>query len=287
MSHALGSDGRRAAVLVTGASTGIGRATVLALARRGLMVFAGLRHAAHGDGLVAEGGAGIRPLLLDVTDPAAIDAARAALESAPDVRLEALVSNAGFALPGPLELISPEALRRQFDVNFFGALALTQALLPLLRLSRGRIVFVSSIGGKFAAPFVGAYAASKFALEAAGDALRLELASFGIAVVLVEPGAVKTPIWQRGAQAGRALLEATPPALRPLYEKRIEGMVRISQRLERRGDPPERVARVIERALFARRPRARYLVGIDARVRLLIARLPEALRDRLVAAAIN
>jgi NAD(P)-dependent dehydrogenase (short-subunit alcohol dehydrogenase family) len=196
-------------VLVTGASTGIGRATVLALAKRGAQVYAGVRRSADADSLTREGGPNVRPLLLDVTVPDAIDAARDILSSS-GAPLTGLVNNAGFALAGPLELVAPAELRRQFDVNFFGALALTQALLPQLRAARGRIVNVSSIGGKFAAPFVGAYAASKFALEAASDALRLELRPFGVAVILIEPGAVRTPIWQRGAAAGRALIDGGP-----------------------------------------------------------------------------
>jgi NAD(P)-dependent dehydrogenase (short-subunit alcohol dehydrogenase family) len=277
----------RGAVLVTGASTGIGFATTLRLVRRGTLVYAGVRRELDAEKLARECGDGIRPLLLDVTDAASIARALATIEAAPGIRLDGLVNNAGIALAGPLEILPPEELRRQFDVNFFGPLALIAAFLPLLRATRGRIVNVSSIGGKLAAPFVGAYASSKFALEAASDALRVELRAFGVHVAVVEPGAVKTPIWQRGADSSLRVFERVPEKDRAPYEAMIRKMMRISEAMERGGIPAERVAAAIEAALFERRPRARYLVGSDARLRLVVARLPEALRDRIVAAAVG
>jgi len=274
----------RGAVLVTGASSGIGYATALRLAQHGI-VFAGVRGTPDAEKLARAGGPSLRPLILDVTDAASIERARAAVAAA-GTRLDGIVNNAGIALAGPLEVLPAAELRRQFDVNFFGPLALAQAFLPLLRAQGGRIVNVSSIGGKLAAPFAGAYASSKFALEAASDALRVELRGL-VHVAIVEPGAVKTPIWRRGAQESTRIFEAAPEALRAPYATAVRAMLQIAQTLEHRGIAPERVARAIEHALYARRPRARYLVGTDARLRLAVARLPEGVRDRIVAAVIG
>ena len=277
----------RSAVLLTGASSGIGRATVLRLARRGGLVFAGVRRREDGDALVRDAGPNVRPVILEVTSEISIAAARAQLEAQPGLQLDGIVNNAGIAVAAPLEILPLPELRRQFEVNFFGAIAVTQAFLPLLRRTRGRVVNVSSIQGKFAAPFVGAYAASKFALEGASDALRLELRPFGVRVILIEPGAVKTPIWSRSSEASLAMLAGLPSGARLAYEGMIEKVTRVAAMIERQGTEPERVAAVIEHALFALRPRARYLVGTDARIRLAITRLPEWLRDRIIARVIG
>jgi NAD(P)-dependent dehydrogenase (short-subunit alcohol dehydrogenase family) len=277
----------RPAVLITGASSGIGYATVMRLARRGTIVYAGVRRQADAELVAREGGTNVRPLILDIADSVSIARAQTAISRASDIALAGLVNNAGVAVAGPLELLPMDELRKQFDVNFFGAIEMTQAFLPLLRETGGRIVNVSSIGGKLAAPFVGAYASSKFALEAASDALRLELRPFGVSVALVEPGAVNTPIWQRSSEASRAVFNGLAPLARESYETMIANMTRLAEQMEKRGIPPERVAEAIERALYAPRPRARYLVGADARMRLFVARLPEGLRDKIVAAAIG
>ena len=278
---------RQGAVLVTGASSGIGHATALRLARHGTIVFAGIRRQADGESLLREGAGNIKPMLIDVADQTSILRAHAKIESLREYRLDGLVNNAGTSLAGPLELLPLAEIRKQFEVNFFGALAMIQTFLPLLRDSGGRIVNVSSISGKLAAPFVGAYSASKFALEAASDALRLELRPFGVSVSVVEPGAVRTPIWRRSADASLRILDEAPLERRADYDAAIRHMMRFAQQQELRGVPPEHVARVIERALVARRPQARYLVGADARLRLLVARLPEALRDLIITAAIG
>jgi NAD(P)-dependent dehydrogenase (short-subunit alcohol dehydrogenase family) len=277
----------RPAVIVTGASSGIGYATALRLARSGTLVYAGVRRQGDADTVAREGGENVRPILLDVTDAESIAHARSEIAAARDSKLVGLVNNAGIATGGPLEMLPMAELRRVFEVNFFATIAMTQAFLPLIREHRGRIVNVSSIGGKLAPPLVGAYAASKFALEAASDALRLELRPFGVGVVLVEPGAVKTAIWQRGADESLRILDTIPEAARIAYDDMIRNMVRLSQKMEKRGIAPERVAAVIERALTDRHPRARYLVGVDARVRLFVARLPEGVRDRIVAAVVG
>ena len=185
------------AIVVTGAATGIGRAIALRLAAAGATVFAGVRRESDGTSLAAAALAGrIRPLIFDVTDVEAIERARASVARS-GLPLAGIVNNAGISVAGPLEVLPDAELRRQFDVNFFGAIAVTRAFLPALRASNGRVVSVGSISGKISVPMLGAYAASKFALEAACDALRVELRPSGIDVVLIEPGAVKTPIWQK------------------------------------------------------------------------------------------
>jgi NAD(P)-dependent dehydrogenase (short-subunit alcohol dehydrogenase family) len=285
-------------VLVTGASTGIGRATALRLAARGWTVLAGVRDGGAGERLAAAGQrerGGVRPLELDVTDPEQVAAAArsvreqtapaGAREGSPG-RLDALVNNAGIGVGGPLELVSAEDLRMQFEVNLFGQVAVTRALLPALRAARGRIVLISSIGGRVSVPFNGPYAASKHALEAVGDALRGELHSSGVAVSLVEPGSVKTPIWGK-AQAFAEQVRV-PPELSREYGRVPGAFAKILRDSERGGIPPERVAAVIERALTARRPRARYLVGRDARG-IVLARtlLPTPVFDRVVRRALG
>jgi NAD(P)-dependent dehydrogenase (short-subunit alcohol dehydrogenase family) len=271
------------AVLITGAASGIGYATAMRLARKGQIVYAGVRRESDAEIVAIEGGENVRPLILDIGDEASIARARTAISRAHDVRLTGLVNNAGISIAGPLEMLPMEELRRLFEVNFFGTIAMMQAFIPLLREHRGRIVNVSSIGGKLAAPFVGAYAASKFALEAASDSLRLELRPFGIDVAIVEPGAVKTPMWQRSADESLRVLDTIPQSSRIAYDEMIRNIVRFAQQMEKRGIPPEQVAASIDRALHDPHPKARYLVGSDARVRLLVARLPEGLRDRIVA----
>jgi NAD(P)-dependent dehydrogenase (short-subunit alcohol dehydrogenase family) len=265
--------------LITGASTGIGRATALRLATAGWTVLAGVRDSEAAESLerVAPGGR-VRALTLDVTDPAQI---ADAVEELPEAGLDALVNNAGIGVGGPLEVIAEEDLRRQFDVNVFAQLAVTRAMLPALRRARGRIVFMSSIGGRVALPYTAPYGASKHAIEAFGDALRVELHSSGIQVALVEPGSVATPIWDKGrAEADRVRI---PPELEPQYGKIPAAMQKVIADTASRGVPPEQVAATIERALTAKRMRARYLVGRDAQIMLALRRLlPTQLFDRFI-----
>jgi NAD(P)-dependent dehydrogenase (short-subunit alcohol dehydrogenase family) len=267
-------------VLVTGASSGIGATTVRVLVARGFRVWAGVRDEAAAERLRALGDA-CTPLVLDVTQPAQI--AAAAERIAAGGGLYGLVNNAGIATGAPLETIPIDALRAQFEINVFGALAVTQAMLPLLRHTLGRIVMMSSVQGRAAAPFVGPYAASKHALEALSDALRAELLPSGVDVSIVEPGAVKTPIWARGVAQGNELVAAMEPAMHARYAADIAMMQRLSQAFEARAIPPERVANAVVHALTARHPRSRYVVGFEARVRLAISSLvPDRARDRLL-----
>jgi NAD(P)-dependent dehydrogenase (short-subunit alcohol dehydrogenase family) len=276
-------------VLITGASTGIGRATALRLAAAGWTVFAGVRDPAAGERLLAEAVAGqVIPLTLDVTDAGQIKLARARVQEesaraggSQGGRLDALVNNAGIGVGGPLELVSPEDLRMQFEVNVFGQVAVTRALLPALRAARGRIVLLSSIGGRVSVPYNGPYAASKHAIEALGDALRGELYSSNIHVSLVEPGSVKTPIWGKARDTADGL--EIPPELQHEYGSVPAAFAKVLTDTERRGVSPEQVAATIERALTTRRPRARYLVGRDARGMVLArALLPTGAFDRVL-----
>ncbi|MGH7460164.1 MAG: SDR family oxidoreductase [Longimicrobiales bacterium] len=271
-------------VLITGASKGIGQACALRLAARGHVVFAGIRRPGDGAVLHDHCGSAIVPLILDVTNERQVEAAAAAIaERVGPEGLAGLVNNAGIALAGPLEFLPISELRRQFDVNVFGQIAVTQALLPLLRRARGRIVNIGSIAGRSSLPITGAYAASKHALEALSDALRVELMPWGIQVAIVEPGVIATPIWQTSIETAEHTLSQLPPSAREYYGRVMDGLKRRALGGALRGLPPERVAAAVEHALFARKPRTRYVVGRDARVRLLLQKLPDRWRDRLIA----
>lgn len=270
------------AVVITGASTGIGAACVQRLAQAGFHVFAGVRKEADGVVLQQQTTGQITPLLLDVTNAAQIAATQATVTALVGAQgLVGLVNNAGIAVGGPLEFLPVPELHRQMAINVYGLLAVTQAFLPLLRLARGRIVNMSSISGLAASPFLGPYAASKYAVEALSDALRLEVRPWGIAVVLVEPGNIATPIWQKGLTFADAL-EAQLPAQAHAYYGPIFPFLR-TMLARSRGTPPAVVAKVVEQALTAPQPRTRYVVGNDARLRIWIERLPTRWRDALIA----
>ncbi len=268
-------------VLITGVSRGIGRATALRLANAGWDVVGTVRQDEHGEQLAAEAPTGrLRTVSLDLTDTAAVEALPAQLP----LRLDAVVNNAGIVVAGPVETLSSGDLRRQFDVNVTAQVAVTNAVLPRLRSSRGRIVFVSSVSGRVSTPMLGAYTASKFALEAIADAWRLELRPWGIHVALVEPGSIDTDLW-RGAPEQQAAVEAAMrPEHRDLYARHLDGLRRTIPRVQQMARPVEGVSATIERALTARRPRARYVVGPDARAQVAVERLmPQRLRDVAIA----
>lgn len=276
--------------LITGASTGIGEATALRLAKAGWTVLAGVRDSVVGQRLASEVGEAaegrLHPLLLDVTDSEQIAQAAARVHELADGRLDALVNNAGIGVGGPLELIPPEELRRQLEVNVIGQMAVTQALLPALRAARGRVVFLSSIGGRVSLAFTAPYAASKHAIEALGDALRVELATSHVQVALIEPGSVATPIWGKAQASEEELI--VPPELEQEYGHVSAAMRKALADSAARGVPAERVAQTIERALTASRMKARYLVGTDARVLFTLKRLlPDHLFDRFVKRAVG
>lgn len=273
------------AVVVTGASSGIGRAAALHLDRQGWRVFAGVRREPDGESLRREASERLTPALLDVTDAASIAAAAKQVETElAGAGLAGVVNNAGIGVGGPLEFLPLDELRSVLEVNAVGVVAVTQAFLPLLRRERGRVVVVGSISGRLSTPFAGPYCASKFAVEALCDSLRMELAPWSMQVSLVEPGDVDTPIWEKTQGYADRMLARLPQAARELYADAIVGLRRQLDESARGAAPPEACARAIAHALSARRPRTRYLVGTDARIQAALVRfLPDRLRDRLVA----
>ena len=269
-------------VLVTGASTGIGYACARTLANSDRIVFAGVRSEADAQRL-SELHGNVRPILLDVTVREQIAAAANAIRAS-GVQLRGVVNNAGIAVAGPLEFLPLDDFRKQFEINLFGALAVTQAMMPLLRQAPGgRILFMSSVSGQIAPPYVGPYASSKFALEAMADALRMELSQFGMRVSVVQPGNVRTPIWQKGRDAKDDLVARMPQEASTHYADAVDALVRVTQREERTGIDPQVVADAVLHALTSPQPKARYPVGgPPAWQRRLASLLPERLRDRLI-----
>jgi NAD(P)-dependent dehydrogenase (short-subunit alcohol dehydrogenase family) len=272
------------AVLVTGASTGIGRACALGFDKAGWQVFAGVRRDEDAEALRAEASPRLTPLLIDVTDAASIERAAAAIGDAAPGGLAGLVNNAGVSAGGPFEFLPMNMVREAMEVNYFGQIAVTQAMLPLIRRGSGRIVNIGSVGGRNASGFLGPYAASKHAIEAFTDALRQELRPWGIWVSVIEPGAVATPIWEKGARTPDQLLEALPPVALELYRPVLEAMPRAIERQAKSGVPPERVFDRVQHALTSSRPKPRYVVGAEARIQLALrALLPTRAFDALVA----
>jgi NAD(P)-dependent dehydrogenase (short-subunit alcohol dehydrogenase family) len=272
------SDANRGAVVITGCSTGIGRAAAQRLAWKGFRVFASVRKDPDAESIRSEGIAGLEPLMLDVTDEESIASAREQVErEVGDQGLAGLVNNAGVALPGPVEYLPLQTIRDQLEVNLIGQVAVTQAVLPLIRKARGRIVNIASIGGRLVTPFLSPYHFSKFALEAFSDALRVELQPWGIEVACVEPGTIATSIWSTGlASAERERAKMGEEAERH-YGEGMDAAQAAAADAEKRGSSPDEVAKSIEHALTARRPKTRYLVGADAKV---MARARRVMGDR-------
>jgi NAD(P)-dependent dehydrogenase (short-subunit alcohol dehydrogenase family) len=268
----------KGAVLVTGASTGIGRATALHLDAGGRRVFAGVRKQSDADSLSEAGSERLTPVTLDVTDRASIATARERVEEAVgEAGLGGLVNNAGIATAGPVEHLPIEEFSRVLDVNLTGQYAVTQEFLPLIRRGRGTILFITSIGGVVASPFMSPYHAAKFGLEGLADSLRRELKPWEIDVVVVQPGSVATPIWAKGTESFEAQQPAMGPEAERLYGNQMEAMKAAIVETAERGIEPERVARVIESAVASPKPKTRYLVGTDAR---LMRRLSRLIGDR-------
>jgi NAD(P)-dependent dehydrogenase (short-subunit alcohol dehydrogenase family) len=272
-------------VLLTGASTGIGRASALRMDAEGWRVFAAVRRDEDAEALRDAASDWLVPVMLDVTDAGQIAAAveRVAAEVW-DAGLDGLVNNAGIAVLSPLETIPVDDFRRQIEVNLTAQVAVTQAFLPLIRRATGRIVFVSSIGGRMALPFGAPYHASKYGIEAVADCLRQELRPWKIEVAVIEPGSIDTPIWERGERIADEVSERAHDSQDELYGKTIERFRAAVKRTAERGIPPEKVAKSILHALTARRPRTRYVVGADARGQAIARRLlPDRAFDALVA----
>ena len=280
------TDGGRDTVVVTGASTGIGRACALHLAVGGFDVLAGVRKDDDGERLREAAGSNgsLTPLRLDVTDPDSVREAAAAVEERTGGRgLAGLVNNAGVGVGGPLEFLPLDDIRQQFEVNLIGQIAVTQAMLGALRKARGRIVNMGSIVGRTPAPFVGPYSASKAALRATSESLRRELRPWGIWVATVQPGSIATPIWDKGAATAREARGRLPAGTAELYGDVLDNMGATTEKMAAAGLPPEKVARVVEHALTARRPRRDYVVGRDAKMQIVLDRvLPTRAFDALV-----
>ena len=266
-------------VLITGAARGIGKALVEHLASRGWDVIAGVRSEQDAEAVTGLSPQRISSVILDVTSADDI----AALEGALPERLDALVNNAGIVVGGPMEAVSPDEWRKQLEINVIGQLAVAKAAIPRLRKSGGRIVFISSVNGRLSMPLFGAYCASKFALEAAADALRMELRPWHIPVVIIEPAQTDTDMWR----TADTMVEQTEAALtaeqRTLYARHIAGMKKMIPVSQKIAVPAEKVSAVVEEALTARRPRARYVVGLGTKLQMaLVTNLPTWARDRLL-----
>lgn len=262
--------------LVTGASSGIGEATAARLAADGFHVLAGVRSHADADRIAA---AGIEPVILDVTNGDHIAAIVDRVAHDPAGRaLRVLVNNAGVAVNAPIEVLSLDDWHHQFDVSFFGQIALTRALIPVLLASRGRILNVTSVGGRVAMANFGAYSAAKFALEAATDSLRREVEPFGITVVKITPGAVSTQLTERGLAAAARVSATMTPDQRTRYDELGRAFTAQVTAWARDGASPERAAAVISRAVAARKPKTRYTVGLDG---AMFSFMPRIASDRL------
>jgi NAD(P)-dependent dehydrogenase (short-subunit alcohol dehydrogenase family) len=272
-------------VVVTGASTGIGEACALRLDKGGWRVFAGVRQDADGERLKSQASDRLTPIILDVTDQSQIDAAAKTVADAVGAAgLQGLVNNAGISVNGPLEYLTSDDLRKQFEVNVIGQIAVTRTFLEQVRQGGGRIVFIGSIAGKMATPFLGPYCASKHAMEALSDSLRQELRPWGIPVALVEPGSIATKIWQKGMQDADEYEKNMPEDAVMRYGKAFRALREAAEKFEGAGIPADRVAKVVEHALTSGRPRTRYIVGFDASIQSVLRRVaPDRLRDRLVA----
>ena len=275
---------RNQAVVITGGSTGIGAACAIHLDRLGFRVFAGVRKPEDGLALQKNSSDRLVPIALDVTDDSAIRKAHLLVsELTRTDGLYGLINNAGIAVVGPLEVVPIADLRRQLDVNVIGQVAVTQIFLPLLRQGRGRIINMGSIAGLSTMPLMGPYSASKYALEAITDALRLEVQQWGIHVSIIEPGAIATPIWNKSTVDAAEREAAIGDDLRTLYKPIVVAVRKIVEEASKRAVSSETVAMAVEAALTAPIPKTRYLVGNDAKLRALMARLlPDRTSDKLL-----
>lgn len=268
------------AFLVTGASSGIGEACALRLDRLGYRVFAGVRKPGDAQALRKKATNRLTPVMLDVTGRETIAEAALAVEAQiGDTGLAGLVNNAGVARGGPLEFLPVEELEHQLHINVTGQIAVTQAFLPLIRRSRGRIVNVGSVSGRVAFPLLGPYCASKFALEALTATLRMELHPWGIHVSIVEPAGIATPIWRKSVARAESSL---PGEALQLYGSLLEKQRERAMHSDRHGLPVESVVRPVMHALLSSKPRKRYVIGRTARVGEVLRLLPDALRERLI-----
>jgi short-subunit dehydrogenase len=273
---------KKGAVLITGASTGIGHACALLLDRSGYKVIAGVRQEEVGKQLQQKTSERLTPVILDITDPQQINKAVELVDKLlkRELNLAALVNNAGICVAGPTEFVPINILREHLEVNVIGHIAVTQAFMPMIRNGGGRIINIGSATGRFALPFLGGYSASKHAMVALSNALRLELRPWGIPVSVVEPGTVATPMWEKSTDRSRNLILAElPEYARELYEKAMSSIAKVMESGRRQAITSEAIAEVVLKALEAKRPRSRYAVGAGARMALLGNYLPDRFTD--------
>lgn len=270
-------------VLITGSSTGIGAASARHLDRLGWKVYAAVRKEADGEALRTGASSNLTPVLLDVTDQSRIDAVAKEIDAA-EGRLDGLVNNAGIGRGGPLEYLAVDEWREQLEVNVIGQVAVTKAMLPLLRKAPGRIVFIGSIGGRLGSPLMGPYNASKFAIAGIGHSLRQELKPRGVHVSVVEPGAIATEIWSKAQDTMERLRGELPEAALVEYAEALDTFAKGLEMNTKNAVTADTVAKVVEHALTATRPRSRYLVGKDAKAVGTLGRfLPDRAMDTIVA----
>ena len=276
--------GEKKYIFITGASSGIGKVSAITLAKKGFHVFAGVRKQEDAENLKIEN-PDITPIFIDVTNQDSVNGAFNKIsEITADKGLYGLVNNAGIAVAGPLEFLPIDRLRLQLEINVIGQISVIQKMLPLIRKGQGRIINISSIAGFTAFPFKGAYAASKFAVEALSDSLRRELRPWKIPISIVEPGVIKTPIWQKSINLVEEIVAEMPPEAEKYYGAVYRNLLeRTLKRVERSGSDPEQVAKAILHALTSKKPKTRYLVGQDAHfLSKILTKLPDSLIDTFI-----
>jgi NAD(P)-dependent dehydrogenase (short-subunit alcohol dehydrogenase family) len=270
-------------VFITGASTGIGEACALGLDELGYHVFVGVRKEADGKSLRQRASERLTPIIVDIVNEEQVRAAAVTVgQTLGDKPLVGLINNAGITVNGPLEFIPLDGLRRQLEVNVVGQVSVTQRFIPLLRKSKGRIINLSSTSGFFAVPILGPYCASKYAMEAISDVMRRELRPWGIEVVLLEPGAIATKIWEKGVSETEQFMEEGPGEMRQLYESLLERTRKLAEESERHAHSPKVVVKAVVHALTSPRPKTRYIMGANAWPQKIISMLPDRIQDRLV-----
>ncbi|HSA06615.1 MAG TPA: SDR family oxidoreductase [Candidatus Gastranaerophilales bacterium] len=275
-------------VLITGASSGIGKITATMLAEKGFIVFAGVRKEADAENLKKKN-LNIIPVFIDVNDHPSIEKAFVVISEKCGVNgLFGLINNAGVAIAGPLEFLPIEKLRFQMETNVIGQVKVIQVFLPLIRKAKGRIVNISSIAGFTAFPFKGAYCASKHALEAITDSLRRELSPWEIPVCSIEPGIIKTNIWEKSLSLLEETINEMPEQAKSYYKPFYDKLIaKTRNKVEKNAISPEHVAAAAHASLTAKNPKPRYLVGKDAKFLNLIKHLPDKLLDRCICSKIG
>jgi NAD(P)-dependent dehydrogenase (short-subunit alcohol dehydrogenase family) len=272
-------------VLITGASSGIGEVCAISLARLGFRVFAGVREKSAAEKLARLDVENIVPVFIDITNPAMIDEAFELIAEKTGAQgLYGLINNAGIGFGAPIEYIPFEQLKKVFEINVFGQIAMIQKFLPLIRKARGRIVNISSISGRLPQPYQSTYSAAKMALESFSDSLRVELRPWDIRVCVIEPGSVNTPIWNKSIEETWQLFAQYPLSGQELYKPSIEAFLNAANKFYQNSIPPQAVAKAATHALTARTPHTRYIVGKDAiLLYYLIKPLPDMMRDWVLA----